>query len=424
VTFPRLAALATKAWFRGLVAAALLALHVLCLTRLAEERLGVGFNTAPGNPPEMVDPSVPMTAGVPPRWNRLVVSRWDAQHYMGIAMRGFSQCPPQDMRTQDLAAVMYKCDFSFYPGYALLARFATFGGRVAIDYAMFGVSLAAAWTLLFLLTGPTFTRPLGLGTTYLALLLYSVYPESFTLVTLHTEACVVALAMGAFVALSKRRYLAGALLAGAATGMRISGAAVGAGFGLALVATLVTDRPRSPGAWAMRASAAIASVWGLALMMGWYWHQYQDPLLYVHSHASAYKHMSSADMFPTGHDFWLRALDNPRLEVVWIAACFLALALGCRRALAGFDGPQKTYLYGLAVLGTGISLAGSWNLGFLGMNRYWLLVLPVFFSLAVILRRHKLALALWIGVCAWFYWNVEACDYVAQYDAARICKFQ
>jgi hypothetical protein len=424
VRFPRLRQVATKTWFRALVAAAFLAFHVFCLGRVGQDRLGLVFNSAPGQPPTIADWSTPMTNGVPANWNRLILSRWDSQHYMGIAIRGFSQCPRQDMRPQDLSAVVYKCDFSFYPGYAVMAHYASLGEKIPIDFAMMLVSFVTGFLFLFWFTSPVITSRLGVGTTYLALLLFNLFPTGFMIVTLLTEPPVLAFTLGGFVAIAKKQWIPAALLAGAATAMRVSGAAAGAACGLALLASFYTDRPKTPLRWTERVVACLLAPWGLVLMMGWYWYQYYDPLLYVHSHASAYKHMSSSDMFPMAYDFWLRALNNPSREVVWIAVCLLVLAMGCRRALAPFELVPRVYMYALAFLGAGISLAGSWNLGFLGMNRYWLLVLPLFFSLAVVFRRYRLALVVWLAVSGWFYWNVEACDFLAQYSSASVCKFR
>ena len=56
------------------------------------------------------------------------------------------------------------------------------------------------------------------------------------------------------------------------------------------------------------------------------------------------------------------------------------------------------------------------------MDRYWLLILPLFFAMAQVLRRAPAALVLWLALSSWAYWNIDLCDYVAQKDYGQ-CQF-
>lgn len=417
--------LGRSAWFRGAVAVMFVALHLFALVAMGRERLGVPFDAAPSEAPAFEGGAAEaMTTLTPARWSRLVVARWDAQHYIGAGLRGFANCPKKDLRTADLAAIAPFCDFSFYPAYGFVGRALTFGGRFAIDYAMLAVSLVSSVTLLFLWTGPAITRALGVGTTYLSLALFNVFPTGFTLAVILTEPLTLALTMGSFVTLTRRWYFTSAVLAGAASVVRVSGVAAGAAVGFALLVSLVVDRPQTPWAWGSRLAAMPLVGWGLAVMTAFYARRYSDPLLYFHSHEQAYRYLETpliADRLKPEAIF--KTLSQPSHEGVWLVVCVVVLAAGMGRAMRGFQPIERAFWSGLVTFALFVGAGGSWRLGFLGMNRYWLMVVPLFFALAVLLRRKPVAAAIWVAVCAWNYWNVEACDFVAQRDSAHICKF-
>ena len=417
---------ARSTWFRALIAVAFVALHVATLTKMGAARFNRPFNTDPGAAPAFMSAGEPMYGDSPAHWNRLVVARWDAQHYMGLALRGFSQCPKQDLRGADLAEVVKYCDFSFYPGYPLLGRLASLRGAIPIDYALFFVSLAASAMFLFLWTSAPIREALGLKVTYLSLLLINVFPTGFDLATIQTEPCVLACTLGSVVAMARRRYLTASLLAGAATGLRISGLATGAACGVALVASLWLDRPRSRASWAARVAALPLAAWGVFAIMGFFWYRYSDPLLYVHAHDAAYSGLSSRSLWERFDSKFIFLTINQeswhRQEGILIAACLLWLALGLRRALAPFGSLVSLQLWTLTILGAGLSLFGSWAVAFAGMDRYWLLILPLFFAMAQVLRRAPAALVLWLALSSWAYWNIDLCDYVAQKDYGQ-CQF-
>lgn len=79
-----------------------MATHLATTVTFARERFGgASFNTAPHSPPVFQDIAHQQS---PDNAKRLVVSRWDAEHYIGLALRGYSQCPcrkplPDEMRS-------------------------------------------------------------------------------------------------------------------------------------------------------------------------------------------------------------------------------------------------------------------------------------------------------------------------------------
>src|SRR5262249_49578325 len=84
-------------WVIRLAAAIFLAVLPLALfARAGQDRLNLPFNSAPGQAPYFVNPDARATVGYPrepARWSRLIVSRWDAQHYIGTSVRGVTACP-------------------------------------------------------------------------------------------------------------------------------------------------------------------------------------------------------------------------------------------------------------------------------------------------------------------------------------------
>src|SRR5262249_50510300 len=128
--------------------------------------------------------------------------------------------------------------------------------------------------LLFLWTGDALVRRLGLGETYLALLLLNVFTSGFTLVTPLTEPLTLALTLGAFVAFTRNRWVLAAVLAGAASGVRITGVGVGAACAAALAVDAWQNRPPTAAAWARRAGTIVLSGWGMLALMAYHYHRF------------------------------------------------------------------------------------------------------------------------------------------------------
>src|SRR6476659_831886 len=145
----RLATLARRPLFRAGVALALLATHLALMIHSGATRFDVPFNAAPGQAPRVNNPAA---EAVPQNWNRLVVSRWDAGQYIELGLRGYRYCPPRDPKGA-IPPRTGTCNLSFSPTDGLMVRLATFGGRIPIDYALFGISLVASFLFLFMWTG-------------------------------------------------------------------------------------------------------------------------------------------------------------------------------------------------------------------------------------------------------------------------------
>jgi hypothetical protein len=409
----RVEAALTSLPVRLVVPLVLLAAHLVLATE-SGVRFGAPFNAAPGQPPAFVNP---VTDRAPERWNRLVISRWDTGHYLNLGVRGFEACPPRGQ--PGYLSMDMRCDLAFYPTYGFLARWASLGGLIPIDYAMLILSLAASYVFLFLWTGPALVSRLGVGRTWLSLLLYNAFTTAFALVTAQTEPLTLAFTLGAFVALSRERRALAAFLAGAATSMRVTGAATGIAMGLALLVDFwEQERARPAGVPAgvalrlRQAGVLLACGWGLLGLMGFFAWRFGDPLAYVHAHNAAFHHDAASGSLLWPDPEWLTAsIEHPLHEGVWLAAALIWFLLGRKQAMAPFPRRERVFWYGLFGTTLAIPVLSLISLSFVGMNRYLLLALPLFFAMASAMRRNAVLIALWIGLSAFHYWNVDLCTY-------------
>jgi hypothetical protein len=411
-TAGRLATLATKAWFRAALALACLAVHLALLVHSAATRFDAPFNAAPGHPPAFVDPA---SENAPARWNRLAVSRWDAGHYIQLGLRGYKYCPPRPAAGQAINFDPRNCDLAFYPTYGLFGRVVSLATSLPIDFALFGISLVSSFIFLFLWTGPTLTRRLGVGETYLSFLLFNTFTTGFSLVSVQTEPLTLALTLGAFAALQRRAWLFAGLLAGAASSMRITGFATGAACALGIALQSWQDHETSPlprRDWVVRGAAVALCGWGGAALMAVHFARFGDALAYIHVHSAMFRHHPSlASLLAPRPEWLIHAMEQPLHEGVWFVAGVLWFLLGHRAALQRFPAPERAFWYTLYWLTVGVAAVGQVEIWFQGMNRYLLLALPLFFAMASLLKTRPLALAFWLLVSTWHYWNVDLCTY-------------
>jgi hypothetical protein len=402
-----LEALARSRALRAAVAIACLAVHLAATIHSGATRFDAPFNAAPGHPPGFGDPSVEAS---PHNWNRLVVSRWDAGQYIELGLRGYQYCPPRaDDGPMHSSAT---CNLTFYPTYGLLGRWLGKLLHLPIDYALFGISLVSAFIFLFLWTGPALTSRIGAAETYLALLLFNTFTTAFSLVSVQTESLTLALTMGAFVAFGRRSWLLAGLLAGAASAMRVTGIATGAACAAAIAAQTWVDRPTERREWLTRGAAMALCAWGAVALMAYHQVRFGDAFAYLHAHSKAFKHEPSLMNLLQPRAAWLvHSMEQPLHEGVWLVGALLWFLLGHRAALRRFRVPEQAFWYALFLGTVGIAAYGQVAIWFQGMNRYLLLALPLFFAMAALLRSRPLALAFWLTVSVWHYWQVDICTY-------------
>jgi hypothetical protein len=401
----RLAAWATTIPFRVAVAVVCLAVQ-LAVAIHSGKRFDAPFNAAPGQAPVFRNPSVDRA---PAHWDRLVLSRWDSGNYIDLGLRGYQYCPP---RGPTLPARAPGCNLAFYPTYGLLGRWLGRLTGMAIDVAMLAISLVASFVFLFLWTGKDLTARLGIKATYIALLCFNTFTTGYCLVTVQTEPLALALALGAFVAFARRRHLLGALLAGAASSIRVTGIAVGLAYSAGLLIELLHERPRAVWPWARAFLLGLLCAWGQLTLMAYHAHRFGDPLTYLHAHALLFHHKPALSALLSPDPTLLNlSVESPLHEGLWLAAALLWFALGHRQALRPFPPDQRAFWYVLFWATLGIATVGMLPIALAGMSRYLLLALPMFFAMGVLMRSRPLLLVLWVTMSAWHYWNVDICTY-------------
>lgn len=384
-------------------------LHVAAGAELARSRFGLPFDRAPGNAPAFVDRA--HDAG-PARWDRLVVSRWDAQHYFDLALRGFEDCPPT-LKDRSFAPYVLRCRLNFYPTAAFV------GGAVAralgapIDYTMFAISWLATVLVSWFWTSRAVVAALGARMTWVSLVVFHAFTGSFALVTPQTEGLLVAATVGALVCAARRDWVLGAIVAGAGSAMRINGVALAFAFGAAVLVSMLVERPRDRRAWVARTAALALSGWGTLALFGYYAWRFGDPFVYTRVHGEVYHHGLGFAAILHPDSAWLkRAINMPRHEGVWVAATLLLLTLGHREALRRFSLPAQAFAYALLAASLGITVLGTLDRGLEGATRYLLGAVPLFFAIAAVLSKRPLALALWLALSCWSYRENDLCYYV------------
>jgi hypothetical protein len=401
-----LTAHATTVPFRLAVALGLLGLQ-LAVAIHSGQRFDFKFNAAPGSPPRFHNPA---SDWAPSNWDRLIVSRWDSGNYIELGLRGYQYCPP---RGPTLPVRAPGCNLAFYPTYGLAGRYVAMVTGLPIDFAMWGISLVSSFLFLFLWTGKDLTSRLGLAETYLALLFFNAYTTGYCLVMVQTEPLTLVLAMGAFVAFARRHRLLGAVLAGATSGVRITGVAIGFAFAAGLLVDLLRERPRSLWPWLRAALLCVVAVWGQLALMAYHAHRFGDPLTYIHAHGILFhhEHVGLGALFPPDPDRIEQSIDFPLHEGLWLAAALLWFVQGHREALRRFPHDEQAFWYITFFATVGIATVGMMPVALAGMSRYLLLALPMFFAMAAVMRPRPLLALVWLAMSAWHYWNIDICTY-------------
>jgi hypothetical protein len=143
--------------------------------------------------------------------------------------------------------------------------------------------------------------------------------------------------------------------------------------------------------------------------------------MYVHAHARTYGHSGSfMSLIDPKTEWLLRSVDHPLHEGVILAFSLVWFLLGRRQAMLGFAFTERVFWYALSALATAVSLLGSIELGLSGMNRYLLLVLPLFFAMGAFMKSRPLLLVLWIVVSFWEYRQADLCDYIGGVGEHRL----
>lgn len=409
----RLDRLAAAPGFRLGVAALLACLHLAAFAKAGRDRLDLPFNAAPGEAPYHSDVFARATEGYPRQphhWSRLIVSRWDAQQYIGFATRGLRGCPG-DASAPDLAYL--RCGLGWLPAYGVVGGAISSATGLAADVVLVALSVIAAIVFNFLWTSRTITARLGRLEAYAALLAFNVFPSAFYVVTPYTEAATLALVMGGFLCLANGRWLAAGALVGAASALRATAPAFSLGF--ACAAALAAWRGRADGAprwWRPLAAIPLAG-WGLAatglalrVFVG-------DAAAFLRARAAFGDAFDASRLYAP--KFYLGGFTAQHMDSVMMVGVLAIAALTGRELFARFRREEAVYLAVASVAVFGLATMGHVQ-QYWGINRYLLLCPFVFCGMGIMARRHTAVYVLWLALCAAMYWHVELCSYIAHGD--------
>ena len=144
--------LAGRRSVRAAFAALFVCFHLVMFWRAGHLRLALPFDDAPTERVEFSDLHAPAVRGYPRQphhWSRLILSRWDAQHYIGMATRGLTACP--DHKAEQDGEYL-DCGLGWLPAYGMTGGVVAKLLMLAPDVALVLISLIAAFFVNFLLT--------------------------------------------------------------------------------------------------------------------------------------------------------------------------------------------------------------------------------------------------------------------------------
>lgn len=407
----RLDTVAATSHFRVLVSTLLVVMHLVLFTVAGHEKLDLPFNSAPGNAPYFSDPDAPELRPIlrqPHYWSRLIVSRWDSQHYISFAIRGITSCPT------DPSAYDYEymqCGLAWLPGWGLTAGVLVDTTGMPADFALLFLSLIAALALNILWTSPLLVERFGRFETYMTLIAFNLFPSAFYIVTPYTESATMALALGAYLCVIRDRWGWAGLLVGASTALR-AGAMVFA-FGLcaaAVVAAFYRYREDNPKWWRPLIAGPLSG-WGIAVTMLLFKIFLHEPFAYNRARDAFGDESVPSRIFDA--QFYLRAFSSQHLDGVMLVGSIAIVALMWRHLRKRMQREELTY-FGIASLLTVLLPATMLQDDqYWGFNRYLLLAPIIFFAAGQMAREHKAVFVLWLVLCAAMYWNIELCSYIS-----------
>src|SRR5437763_1332743 len=152
--------LADRRWFRLMVAAMLACLHLVMFDLAGHKRLGLPFNDSPTEAPYYADPYANVLGGYPREphhWSRLIASRWDAEIYIGFALRGLSACPTR----HSPGSAYMRCGLAWLPAFGMLGGNVSSVVHLPADVTLILISVLAAIFVNFFWTSRVIVDRIG-----------------------------------------------------------------------------------------------------------------------------------------------------------------------------------------------------------------------------------------------------------------------
>jgi hypothetical protein len=401
---------------RLFVAAVLVLLHLLAFARTGHERLGLPFNSAPGEPPFYPSEAAKYkpTLLFPMRhWSRLVVSRWDSHRFIQDATRGLDACPSDASEASDQE--LFLCGAGKFPAYGIVIGALAGTVDVAPDVALVVVSCLFAFAINLMWTSRRIVARLGRREAWATLLAFNLFPSAFFVVTPYSEAATFALVLGGLLLVMEERWVAGAIVVGTATALRISGFVYGLAFGLAALATSLRRRGEGRKDWWRPIAASPLAGWGVVATLVSFqmrlgtatpWNRVGHVFDHDHPPIAGRAFESS---------YYIRGFATQHLDTFVLVCAIAIVALCGRDVLRRLPRPAAIFVAASSALLVFVSTyATSRSDLYWGLNRYLLLAPLVFLAAGAMARKHVVLYVAWLAVSLALYWHVELCSYVTQ----------
>lgn len=385
-------------------------LHLALFSRAGHQRLGLPFNSAPNEAPYFSDPDAPATVGYPRqphRWSRLIVSRLDAQHYIGTSVRNVTACP-KDPSGPDWKYL--NCGLGWLPAYGIVGGIVSRVTGLADDLTLMILSIIAALAINLMLTSETLIRRLGRTESWGTLVAFNLYPAAFYVVTPYTEAATIALSFGGFLMLSREKYIWSGLLVGASTALRISAGALSVGLGCALLYAAWERRKANHPQWWRPLIAIPLAGWGQVATMVFL-------KIYVGDYRAFFR---ARHAFGDEHNwgrlfdikYYVRGFGGQDMDVVFLVAVVAIMLLIGREVLKQFTRVEAVYL--VVASGMTVILSIVAPLQYWGITRYLMLCPLGYLCMGTMAKKHTALFVMWCVLCLAFYWHIELCGYISQ----------
>lgn len=402
-----------RLWVRSIVAVLFVCMHLGAFSKIGHQRIGANFSTGQ-EVPYYSDPDAPATLGYPRQphyWSRLIVSRWDAQHYIGFAIRGLTSCPTDGDGDRDKKDAAYlECGLGWLPAWGVAAGTVSDVTGVAPDWVLLLFSVLATICVTLLWTSRALVERIGLLGAYCTLIGFHLFPTAFYMVTPFSDSATLALMLACFVCVLKDRWILAGLAVGAATALRLSAGAFSVGLACAAIYVAWQRRKTATPRWWLPLLAIPLAGWGQLV---------EVVLLQVFvGDWTAYFRAREAFGNPGGYGrildpkWYLSGFNSQHADTVMLLGT-LAIAIGSgRELLARFRREERILL----VVGTALALFLSVGalLHWWGLNRYLLLCPLLILCIGELPRKQPLLFAFWLTICGAMYWHVELCSYVTQ----------
>jgi hypothetical protein len=408
----KLAALATRRSFKIAIAIAFAVAHLLVVDCAGHKRLDLPFNNAPGVHLAFSDPMANSLGSIPrepANWSRLVMSRFDSQHYIGFALRGLSACPPNPP-TRNAGWGYLHCGLGWLPAYGVAGGVVSSVTGVEPDVALVLISVLCAIIVNWLWICPTMIRKLGLFEAYAVLLAWNCYAGAWNMVVPTTEPVVLALALGGFVMLANERWIWAGVLIGACTSLRIPTASYAMALGCALLyAAWQRYKANTPQWWRPLVAVPLCG-WGQFATMA----VFQAKLHNWHAFFDARFAFGDKNRLERLFDvqYFVRGFQSQCADMVIYLGLISIMVLTWKPVLAKLGKPERMFVIVATVITTVLAVAAAFQ--YWGLTRYMMLCPLPFLCMGAFAKQHRAAFVLWLLLGCAVYWHFELCSYMTQ----------